>query len=501
MRIKPCILRWVALLGLAWLLAGCGAAQTTPYHRPELDLPAAWQGAPAGASGNQGKGSTAKGKNAAILAGLALQSLATRALGFHDPELGRMLAAVLQRNNDLAAAAIKVRQARLSAGLKADALLPTLSAKLSGDYSRDLSNAQNDTSHGASGSLAYEVDLWGKLAKERDMAAWEAEATEEDLRSTALSLIGTTAEFYFQIAYLNESIALGEQNITRASKTLELAQVLHRAGAASSLDELEARRSLASLRANQEDLQRQLAVKRTALAILFNGPPQGVISDPQRLPRGPLPTVEEGLPAAVLARRPDLRAAETRLRKTLANVDVTRVSYYPTLSLTGTLGSTSSALLEVVKNPVASLLASLSFPFLQWNEMQLNIKLSQAQYDEVVVNFRQTLYQALKEVVDALSSRQYYAAQGANLQEALALAEQVESTYETRYRAGADSMQVWLDARATRQESEASLLANHLNRLVNYLVLYQALGGEPVKQKKQAALGPRNALAWDIAQN
>ena len=342
------------------------------------------------------------------------------------------------------------------------------------------------------------------------MAQWEAAATEEDLRSTALTLIETTAELYFQIAYLNESIALGHKNIARAHKALELAQVRHRAGADSSLEEMEARRSLASLQANQEDLQRQLAIKRTALAVLFDGSPQGVVGNPQRLPRGPLPTVEEGLPAEVLSRRPDLRAAETRLRKALANVDVTRTSYYPTFSLTGTLGSTSAALVEVVKNPVASLLVGLTFPFLQWNEMQLNVKLAKTQYEQAVVEFRQALYEALKEVEDALSSRQYYAAQGAKLQEALTLAEKVEGTYEIRYRAGAESMQVWLDARANRQEAEASLLQNHLNRLANYLVLCQALGGEPVNQGSnsvvkmskltddQVTLDPRGHRAGDV---
>ncbi|KMY67724.1 hypothetical protein AAU61_07480 [Desulfocarbo indianensis] len=492
MRTKPRILHWLALLGLALLLMAGGACQSTPYQRPELNLPAAWQGASGERAKAKDKQAEAEDKNRAALAGLAPDSLATRALGFNDPELGRLLVLALQRNNDLAVAALKVRQARLEAGLKADALYPTASANLSGEYASNLNNGQNSTSHGASGSLSYEVDLWGKLTSQRDMAAWEAAATEDDLRSAALTLLETTAELYFQTAYLNESIALGRKNIDRAGKSLELAQVRHRAGADSSLAEMEARRSLASLQANQEELQRQLAAKRTALAILFDGPPQGAVADPQRLPRGPQPTVAAGLPAEVLSRRPDLRAAESRLRKTLANVDATRTSYYPTLSLTGTLGSASSALLEVVKNPVASLLAGLSFPFLQWNEMQLSNELAQAQYEQAVVEFRQTLYAALKEVEDALSSRQHYASQGVKLQEALTLAEQVEGTYETRYRAGAESMQVWLDAQATRQEAEASLLQNRLNRLVNYLVLYQALGGEPMKQSDPL---PANGIA------
>jgi NodT family efflux transporter outer membrane factor (OMF) lipoprotein len=482
MKTKPNISFRVALLAaLALLLAGCGGAQTTPYVTPEVNMPANWQGRTGPLSDAANK--NAKAKSAA---GITMEELADRALGFKDPELGRLLALALKRNNDLAAAAIKVRQARLKAGLKAEALFPTASAEVSGHYTRNLDTGDNDNSHSASGSLSYEVDLWGKLAREKDMSVWEAEASEEDRQSAALALLGTTAELYFQIAYLNESIALGQESIVRATKSLELAQVRHRAGADSSLEELEARRALASLQANQKDLLRQRAVKRTAMAVLFDGPPEVIVTDPKSLPRRPLPAVEEGLPAALLGRRPDLKAAELRLRQALANVDVERTSYYPTLSLTGTLGSTSSALLEVVKNPVASLLASVSFPFLQWNQMQLNVKLAKAEYEEAVVNFRQTLYGALKEVEDALSSREYYAAQGAELQKALAASRLVEQRYETRYRAGADSMRVWLDAQETRQNAEATLLSNRLNRLTNHLVLYQALGGEPLKPGKES---------------
>lgn len=485
MRTNQSISLLAILLALLLTLAGCGASQTTPYATPEVNMPSQWQGL-ASASAEPAE-KIAEEKTPAGSAGSNLEAMAKRGLGFKDPELGRLLVLALKRNNDLAAAAIKVRKARLQAGLKADALVPAASVEVGGSYAHNLESGANDSSHSASGSLSYEVDLWGKLAKERDIAIWEAEATEEDRQSAALVLLGTTAELYFQIAYLNESIALGRDSISRAEKSLELAQVRRRAGADSSIDELEARRALASLQATQKDLLRQLAIKQSAMAVLFDGPPEGVVTNPMHLPSGPLPKVEEGLPASLLGRRPDLRAADLRLRQTLANVDVERTSYYPTLSLTGTLGSTSSALLEVVKNPVASLLASVSFPFLQWNQMELNVKLAKAEYEEAVINFRQTLYEALKEVEDALSSRQYYAAQGVKYQEALTAAKQVERAYESRYRVGADSMQVWLDAQESRQNAEASLLSNLLNRLSNHLVLYQALGGEPQRSYDLAA--------------
>ncbi|WP_052152788.1 TolC family protein [Desulfocurvibacter africanus] len=133
---------------------------------------------------------------------------------------------------------------------------------------------------------------------------------------------------------------------------------------------------------------------------------------------------------------------------------------------------------EVLRNPIAALATQLALPFLQWNEMRLSVKSSQAEYEEAVVNFRQTLYQALSEVENALSARRMLAEQGANLERALAAARQVERMYEVRYRAGYVSLKVWLDAQETRRASEVALAENLLNRLANHVTLYQALGGE-----------------------
>ena len=150
---------------------------------------------------------------------------------------------------------------------------------------------------------------------------------------------------------------------------------------------------------------------RNALAILFNAAPGDTTLaavlpvEPQQLPRTTVPDVAAGLPAELLARRPDLRAAELRLRETLAQGDASRASYYPTLSLTGALGTSSASLLNLVKNPVLSLGAGLSLPFLRFNEMQLNTDLVKAQYAEAATTYRQTLYTALSEVENALSAR------------------------------------------------------------------------------------------------
>lgn len=445
-----------AALAATLLLGGCGSLLHSTYDPPQTDVPAKWQYA--------GPDNVAAGGD--------------WWRDFHDDALNRLIDEVLQRNNDLAAATIKVRRAQLEAGLAANQMIPSLGADASVGHDKNLYGARSSaTSYAASVNVSYEADLWGRLGSNRDAARWEALATQQDRDSTALSLVGTTAKLYWELAYLNQRIELSAASIAYAEHILQLVQVQHSAGAASALELLEAQQNLASQQASHTQLVQQRVETENAIAVLTDGPPRSIDLAVQRLPGGALPPVAAGLPADLLRRRPDLRAAELRLRESLAGVDATKASYYPTLTLTGALGSSSTALGSVLKNPVATLGAGLTLPFLQWREMQLSVAVSQSDYAEAVVNFRQTLYQALSDVENALSARTQYEAQGEKLQQSLAAARKVEQLYEVRYRAGAVSLQSWLEAQERRRDAEVSLAENRLDRLSNHVTLYLALGG------------------------
>jgi len=305
-------------------------------------------------------------------------------------------------------------------------------------------------------------------------------------------LIGTTATDYWQIAYLNGLIDTAQESIAYGEKILELVEVKYEAGAVSSLDLVQARQTIASQRAELTQLLRQRTEARNALAILFDQAPENSVPEQQWLPDGELPTVSAGLPASLLAQRPDLKAAEQRLRKLLANIDNTRASYYPTITLTGTLGTSSISLLNFLQNPYAALGASLTLPFIQWNTMKLNVEISKTEYEEAVVSFRQTLYSALSDVENALAGRTRYAEENRLLEESLTLARKAEELAEVRYRAGSTALQAWLDTQESRRSAEKSLAANRLNRLMNCMALYQAIGGAiPVTSTKSALVSYR----------
>lgn len=452
------ILRSGLVFLLCLSLSGCLGSRRA-YENPALEIPDAW---------------TAQGLVEKSLSGRWWED-------FKDPVLNKLVEEALEKNNDLAAAGLLVMQARIRADLAGGDRLPTVrvggDAGISRNFSTDSSSEQHDFS--VSGSVSYEVDLWGRLSSLHEAAGWEAMATEEDLASTAIALVATTINLYWEIAWLNQRIETEEASIEHAAKTLELVKIQKDSGAVGSLELLETERSLANQEASLFNLIQQRVETRNALAILFDGPPKALdFEEPRRLSLVNLPEVEAGLPAELLSRRPDLRAAEARLRSTLASGNATRASYYPSISLSGTLGSSSENLSDVLKNPIGSLVANLLLPFVQWRETQRNIKLSELEYDQAVLSFRQTLYSALSDVENSLSARTQYRLQEEKLVKNLEAAQKSEALYELRYRAGAIPIITWLDAQENRRQAEISLAENRLNQLQNQVTLYQALGGD-----------------------
>jgi NodT family efflux transporter outer membrane factor (OMF) lipoprotein len=454
------IMRALMLLFLACALCACAGLRSA-YITPETSIPPAW----AGQSLNATVAETGPWWTA-----------------FHDPVLGDLVDQALARNNDLAAAAIRVRTARLRSDLTGTNRTPDVSVGGDTSVSRILDTGDISREHSVSGSLSYELDLWGKLAAARDAADWEARATEEDRLNTRLSLIGTVAETYWTIGYANERIAQARESIATARTTLALVGARYEAGAVSGLDLAQARQDLARQEADLPALLEELATARITLDLLFDqapqAPPRVRMAEPGVLPTGELPEVAAGIPAEVLHRRPDLRAAELRLRATLADVDQARADMYPALTLTGSLGSGSVDLKDVLADPIATLGAGLVLPFVQWNTVRLNIKVAESQYEEAVVNFRQTLYAALGDVENALAARERYENERPWLEESLAFARRSEALTGERYRSGAVSLQDWLETRETRRSAEVALAGNRFNRLVSRMGVYLALGGE-----------------------
>ncbi|QIC65083.1 efflux transporter outer membrane subunit [Acinetobacter schindleri] len=453
-------------------LVGCAAVVKTPYEQPSIAVPGSFQ------------------NNTALSKQIYDDVLADQWWTlFRDPQLNTLVEDVLSRNSNLAVAGINLQQARIQTrqtqsqqGIRiGDARVSTgRQFSLDGDGDRS-----TGISLGYPG-LSYELDLFGKLANQTEAARWEARATEQDLQATAQSLIGTTAQLYWQLAYLNERYSVVQQNLATAQKTYDLVRVQYRAGAVSGLDLTQAEQAIQSQQATLSQIEQQRVETRTALAVLMNMPVQQLsIQEPQRLPNIALPAIEAGLPASLLSRRPDLNAAELRLRKALTNKDANKASYYPSISLTGSLSTgigTSTSLSDALKNPVATLGAGLTLPFLQWNDMKRDLQVNELEYEKAILQYRQTIYEAFADVENALSNRTELTKQVELQRRNVELAEKTERLTEVRYRNGAVALKNLLDAQETTRNARLSLVQTRQNQYNAYVTLLQALGGSPIKQ-------------------
>ena len=463
-------IRLATALLLTGTFVGCAAVVKTPYEAPTVNIPSNFTY------------DKASSKNIHT----ALNQDQWWML-FNNAELNLLVEQVLAKNSDLAVAGIALQQARLQTGLAENRQGPRVSSSMSTGHNLDL-NSGDDNSRGlsVSGGVSYEIDLFGKLAHQTEATQWEALATEQDLQATAQSLIATTANLYWQLGYLNERYSVAQQNLVSTQKVYELVKTQYRAGAVSGLDLTQSEQSVQSQKASLSQIEQQRVEARTALAVLLHMPVQQFnLQEPKRLPDIRLPTISAGLPAEVLARRPDLQAAELRLRKVLANKDATKASYYPSMSLTGNLGSSSTSLTHLLQNPALSLGASLSLPFLQYNDMKKDLAISDLDYEKAIIQYRQTLYQAFADVENALSNRTELSKQVALQERNVQLAEKTERLTDVRYRHGAIALKNLLDAQETTRNARLSLVQTKQSQYNAYVTLLQTLGGSPIQQLPQ----------------
>lgn len=452
-------------------LTGCAAMVKSPYEQPTVNMPASFQ--------------NSKAMSQQIHADASADQWW---MLFNDAQLNQLVNQVLNANTDLAVAGINLQQARIQAKQsqsQQSIRIGTAGASVGHRFSLD---GDGDSSNGISlnyPGVSYELDLFGKLANQTEASRWEALASEQDLQATAQSLIATTANLYWQLGYLNERFAVAQQNLASTQKTYDLVKVQYKAGAVSGLDLTSAEQSVQSQKATLSQIEQQKVETRTALAVLLQRPVQQLnIAEPARLPRTALPNIAAGLPAELLSRRPDLKASELRLRKALANKDANKASYYPSISLTGSLstGGSSTSLTEVLSNPAAILGAGLSLPFLQWNDMKRDLKVNELEYEKSIIQYRQTLYAAFADVENALSARNELDKQVQLQERNVQLAEKTERLTEVRYRNGAIALKNLLDAQETTRNARLSLVQTKQSQYNAYVTLMQALGGSPIKQ-------------------
>ncbi len=409
---------------------------------------------------------------------------------FGQPALTSVVEIALEQNYDLQAAAARVDQAEAQAKIAGADLQPQVQADFAG--SRRKQNfigfpipggegsvlSTRSTNLGVSLNIGWELDLWGRLGARASAALADLQVSAADLRGARLSIAGQTAKAWFATAWASQQVALAQESVESFRVSTDQVRQRFLTGIRPSLD---LRLSLANLAAAEALLERRnqeldRAVRQ--LEVLLGRYPGRDIPTPELLPGTP-PEIPAGLPSNLIARRPDLVAAERRLGAADARWMAARRDLYPRLSLTASGGTSSRAFSDLVDGDfsVWSLAFNLAQPLFQGGRLRAAVDRAEGSSDEAEATYASAALRAYIEVESALAAEKTLAAGERHLATAAEQSRAAQGLAEDRYRRGLSDYITVLESQRRALTAESELINARRQRLDNRVDLYLALGG------------------------
>jgi multidrug efflux system outer membrane protein len=459
-------MRIIPLLCLSSLLTGCIVTRVDP-PKPEQPLPKA----------------------------LPAQTQLTTQLPdpwwtlFGDATLDQLIDEALAHNPDVAIAAARVAQARADLGITNADRLPTINAQ--GDVTRSKDSAlvnqvpglqRHRTIYTVQGAVSFELDLWGRYQRASESARAQLLNTEFGREATKLSLTGEVARGYFALIAAAEQLARGRDTLATREESLRLEKLRFDAGESDEFTYKRAEADAAATRVSTRQLEREVMERTNALGLLLGRSPQDLVDRAVSVQGVNLPSAASlpaDLPSAVLARRPDIGAAEAALDASAADIGVARALLFPSISLTSAFGSISPALGELFTEPAAAWSASggLLQPLFQGGRLRANVSRAEAVREQRKSEYARTVQIAFREVLDALQGQSLIAGvRDANAEQVAALSRATELA-ELRYTQGDISYLELLDVRRGLFQAQIDLVSAERDALLNTIDLALAVGG------------------------
>ena len=457
-------------LTVAMTLALSGCSLIPNYQSPDMPVQAQW---PEGAAYDQG-----------VSASTTATELGWRQF-FVDPTLQRLIDLSLENNRDLRQAALNVEAYRAQYRISRSNLFPSIGVDGSGQRQRlpaDLSNtgeADIASQYGVTlGVSAYELDFFGRLRSLEESALARYLATEEAQRSVQIGLVSEVAMTYLTWRTDQGLLELTRGTLYSYGKSLSLVQAAHDVGTASALDVRQARSLVEQARVQFARYSRQVAQDANLLRLLLG------TDLPAHLSGGfgftnVFAELPVGMPADLLLRRPDIRAAEYRLQAANANIGAARAAFFPSIRLTAAAGTLSGELDGLFEGGSGtwSFMPQINIPIFTAGRLKANLNYAEVQKDINIAEYEQTIQSAFREVADGLAARGTFEEQlqaqtdlTRTTQEYLELAQQ-------RYHEGVDNYLAVLDAQRELFSAQQQLLSDQLLQLNSEVQLFKALGG------------------------
>ena len=464
---------WPALAVLGTLFVGCVSVPPSPAPDTRIDLPAQF-------GPGSGTGST--------------ESIAVPTdrwwSTFDDARLDALIEQGLENNVDLQATAARVDAALAQARIAGADLAPQVGASLNSRRNKqnfiglpipgaeDRVLSTTSTNHGLSLNVSWEPDLWGRLRAGKAAALGDARATALELDAARVSLAGQIAKIYFAQLEASQQVQLDEQTLASRQQTAEQIGLRYDRGLASPLEVRLARTQVASVEASLVANRQRADSLTRQLEVLLGEYPKG-----DRIHQGDLPAPPEatpgGVPSDLLLRRPDLAIARERALAAAQRVRQSEAALYPSFSLTGSGGTSSNELDDLLDGDfsVWSLATSLLQPIFQGGRLRAAVDANRAAHEQTLLGWVQQSLQAFSEVETQLAAERFTQERLDALERALSEAREAERLALDRYLAGLAGYLDLLDSQRQAFGAEAQLLAARRARLDARVDLILALGG------------------------
>ena len=448
---------WAALAA-AVLLAGCLMGPN--YKQPELDLP-------------EGQATD----NFSIFTNAKWWEV------FQDPVLNQLEVDALAYNKDLQAAVARVDQARAAVGIATADQLPSLSAAAeSGRAGNNLGSGETQST--ANVSVSFELDLWGKYRRLSEAARAKLLASEASRDTVRLTLTADVAKNYFALRMLDAQLIIARRTLDARKENVRIYTSRYKNGYSTEVDLKRMEANMASVQAQEQQLRLKITQTETALSVLVGKSPREIIEN--NTPRGKtladitlVPDVPEGIPSDLLARRPDVRAAEGNLIAANANIGAARASYFPSIPLTASAGYASGALDNLFRGSsgVWAVGGQILAPIFEGGKIRAQNKQAEAAYREMLATYEKTVQGAFKEALDAIAANRInreifdsYKQQTAAMQRSYDLTKKQED-------AGLIGVTDLLDVEENLLSAEMNLASARNDELAAIVNLSKALGG------------------------
>jgi multidrug efflux system outer membrane protein len=405
-----------------------------------------------------------------------------------DPQLQALIREAIANNLDLKTATARVAEARAQYGIARSFLFPEVgvAAGYSAQQASRLSEPPQGTAAGktyqnysASFPVSWEIDLFGRIRRGKEASFALYLATEEGRRAALITLVGDVASTYLFLRELDLQLDVARRTVKTNEETVVYYQRRLEGGVSNRLEVDRAVANRSRTAAVIPQLEQQIALAENALSLLLGRTPGPIQRGGALTEESVAPTVPVGLPAALLERRPDVLAAEQQLIAANANIGVARALFFPTISLTGLLGTISGEFSNLLKadSNIWQVSPSLFAPIFQGGRIRRNYDVARARFDQAAAQYQKTALNSYREVANALVTVRKLAEARVEFENGVSALRNASALSRSRYNAGLASYLEILNADQQLFDQELQLAQVRGEEVRAFVELYRALGG------------------------